>query len=174
MKKRPRKLKRVAKQQAKNYVDNKAFLAALIEYKKEVNLAKQNGTAIPKIPEYIGQCFLDIAKNLSYKGNFINYTFREDFISDGVENCVQYILNFDPEKHEKPNPFAYFTQIILYAFIRRIKKEKKQMYIKYKTMENYKLMEEYIECDSKTGAYLPANQREFIKQFEDSISKKKK
>jgi len=76
---------------------------------------------------------LKIATHLSYKPNFVNYMFREDMISDGIENCVQYIHNFDPEKSK--NPFAYFTQIIHYAFLRRIQKEKKQLDIKTKIIE---------------------------------------
>ena len=56
--------------------------------------------------------------------------FREDMICDGIENCVQYIGNFDPSKSS--NPFAYFTQIIYYAFLRRISKEKRQLEIKNK------------------------------------------
>ena len=63
----------------------------------------------------------------------MNYMFREDMISDGIENCVQYIHNFDPAKSK--NPFAYFTQIIHYAFLRRIQKEKKQLDIKTKIIE---------------------------------------
>ena len=54
-------------------------------------------------------------------------------ISDGIENCLQYIHNFDPDKSK--NPFSYFTQIIYYAFIRRIQKEKKQSHIKNKMIE---------------------------------------
>ena len=82
---------------------------------------------------YLGSCFLKIATHLSYKPNFVNYMFRDDMISDGIENCVQYIHNFDPEKSR--NPFAYFTQIIHYAFLRRIQKEKKQLDIKTKIIE---------------------------------------
>ncbi len=87
----------------------------------------------PRITNYLGECFLKIATHLSYKPNFVNYMFREDMISDGIENCVQYMLNFDPKKSN--NPFAYFTQIIHYAFLRRIQKEKKQLEIKTKIIE---------------------------------------
>ena len=65
--------------------------------------------------------------------NFVNYMFKEDMISDGIENCVQYIHNFNPEKSK--NPFAYFTQIIHYAFLRRIQREKRQLEIKNKILE---------------------------------------
>lgn len=115
------------------YVNNKDFLAAIIAYKEEVELAKKKDLPRPRIPNYIGDCFLKIATHLSFKPNFVNYMFREDMISDGIENCVQYIDNFNPDKSK--NPFAYFTQIIWFAFLRRISKEKKQLDIKQKILE---------------------------------------
>jgi hypothetical protein len=115
------------------YVNNKDFLAAIIAYKDEVELAKKKDLPRPRIPNYIGDCFLKIATHLSFKPNFVNYMFREDMISDGIENCVQYINNFNPDKSK--NPFAYFTQIIWFAFLRRISKEKKQLDIKQKILE---------------------------------------
>ena len=111
-----------------HYVNNKEFLAAMTEYTKNVNRAKRNKQPKPPVTDYIGSCFLKIANHLSYRPNFINYTFRDDMISDGIENCLQYLDNFNPEKSN--NPFAYFTQIIYYAFIRRIQKQKKQTTIK--------------------------------------------
>ena len=115
------------------YVNNKEFLQALIEYRTKVKKAKESDLPRPIVPNYIGDCFLKIATHLSYKPNFVNYMFREDMICDGIENCLQYIDNFDPEKSS--NPFAYFTQIIYYAFLRRIQKEKKQLEIKGKILE---------------------------------------
>ena len=115
------------------YVNNKEFLAAITVYRNSVLKARDDGTARPRVPNYIGECFLKIATHLSYKPNFVNYMFREDMICDGIENCVQYIKNFDPEKSR--NPFAYFTQIIHYAFLRRIQKEKRQLDIRSKIIE---------------------------------------
>jgi len=117
-----------------HYVNNKEFLAAMTEYSKDVNRAKRNKKPKPPVTDYIGSCFLKIANHLSYRPNFINYTFRDDMISDGIENCLQYMDNFNPDKSN--NPFAYFTQIIYYAFIRRIQKEKKQIQIKSKLIAN--------------------------------------
>ena len=117
-----------------HYVDNKKFLAALIEYKKSIDVAKSEGKSIPQVPRYIGECFIKIATHLSYKSNFINYTFKDDMISDGIENCLTAATKFDPEKSS--NPFAYYTQIIYFAFIRRIQKEKKHQATKYKIIEN--------------------------------------
>ena len=116
-----------------HYVDNEKFLVVMSKYREEHLQAKDNDTEIPVIPDYAGECFLKIAERLSHRPNFINYAFREEMVSDGIENCVMYASNFNPEK--STNPFAYFTQIIYYAFLRRIEKEKKQLYIKYKTME---------------------------------------
>ena len=116
-----------------HYVNNKEFLAAMTEYRKLCTDAEESGEDKPHVSNYIGECFLKIANHLSYRPNFINYTFRDDMISDGIENCLQYLKNFNPDKSN--NPFAYFTQIIYYAFIRRIQKEKKQTNIKYKMIE---------------------------------------
>ena len=121
------------RKRSEHYVNNKEFLAALIDYRQLVAIAETKGEPKPRITNYLGSCFLKIATHLSFKPNFVNYMFKDDMISDGIENCVQYIHNFDPEKSR--NPFAYFTQIIHYAFLRRIQKEKKQLDIKTKIIE---------------------------------------
>ena len=124
-------MKKSAKKQ--HYVNNQDLLTALITYKRKVGIAKERGLEKPRVSNYIGGCFLKIATHLSYRPNFINYMYKDDMICDGVENCIQYIDNFDPEKSN--NPFAYFTQIVYYAFLRRIQKEKRQMDIKEKILE---------------------------------------
>ncbi len=122
---------------AKNthYIDNKKFLEEIVKYKKEVKRAKREDLPKPGVNNYIGQCFMDIAENLAKKPNFANYPFKEEMIGDAVENCMMYTTNFDPAKSK--NPFAFFTQIIFYAFLRRIQKEKKQLYIKMKQFEEH-------------------------------------
>ena len=116
-----------------HYVNNKQFLEAITEWKEKVKDAESLGEDRPPVTDYIGECFLKIAQHLSFRPNFINYTFKEEMIGDGIENCLQYVNNFDPEKSK--NPFSYFTQIIYYAFIRRIQKEKKQSHVKHKMIE---------------------------------------
>jgi len=169
-----------------HYVDNAKFLEAMIEYKREYNQSKENGTDLPMISEYLGSVFLKIAQRLSFRPNFINYAFKNDMISDGIENCLHYIHNFNPEK--STNPFAYFTQIIYFAFLRRIEKEKKQLYIKYKTMEEYSSLEDHVDMgemgQSETQAVSSgaspltvdkrASIQEFIFAFEEKKRKKKK
>ena len=126
---------------SEHYVNNKDFLAALEQYAIDVARAKEREQPKPRIPRYIGECFLKIANHLSYKPNFVNYMFKDDMICDGIENCVRYIHNFNPEKSK--NPFAYFTQIIYYAFLRRIQQEKKQLEIKNKILEKNNYDEEF-------------------------------
>ena len=123
----------MARKKGVHYVDNAKFLQAMKDWKEQCKDAEEAGDETPRISDYIGECFLKIANGLSYRPNFINYTYRSEMVSDGIENCLQYIHNFDPEKSK--NPFAYFTQIIYYAFLRRIQKEKKQTHIKNKMIE---------------------------------------
>jgi len=134
---------------SEHYVNNKEFLEALIIYKKKLKDAEEKGLPKPVIPRYIGECFLKIANHLSFKPNFVNYIFKDDMISDGIENCVQYVHNFDPEKSD--NPFAYFTQIIYYAFLRRIQKEKKQLEIKNRILEKSGYDQVFVDDDSNGG-----------------------
>jgi len=133
-----------------HYVNNKEFLEAITEYRNKVLAAKEKGEQKPRVPEYIGDCFLKIATHLSYRPNFVNYMFKDDMICDGIENCLQYIDNFDPEKSS--NPFAYFTQIIYFAFLRRIQREKKQLDIKTRILEKSGF-DEVFSADSSVVGY---------------------
>ena len=137
------------RKRSEHYVNNKEFLAALIRYQEDIEIARLQDKEKPRIPRYIGECFLKIATHLSFKPNFVNYMFKEDMISDGIENCVQYIHNFNPEKSR--NPFAYFTQIIHYAFLRRIQREKRQLEIKNKIIEKSGYNEVFDDSDKIDG-----------------------
>lgn len=163
----------------KNYVNNAEFYQAMVDYKKACREAEDAGDEQPRIPNYIGTCLYEIANRLSYKPNFINYTYRDDMVADGLENAVIAITNFDPDK--SMNPFAYFTQIIYFAFIRRIQKEKKQLYVKHKVIENSVVMgtaNEGSETGEKGGTdYIDLNNdymNDFVTNFEQSIEKKKR
>lgn len=138
------------RKRSEHYVNNKEFLAALIKYREDKEIAEIQGKPKPPIPRYIGECFLKIANHLSFKPNFVNYMFKEDMISDGIENCVQYIHNFNPEKSQ--NPFAYFTQIIHYAFLRRIQREKRQLEIKNKILERSGYSEVFDDNNTVDGS----------------------
>jgi hypothetical protein len=160
-----------------NYVDNKQLYATILDYKANVKQAKEDSTDKPQIPNYVGECILLIAQRLATKPNFINYSYRDEMISDGIENCISYFDNFDPAKSD--NPFAYFTQIIYYAFLRRIQKEKKQVYIKHKTSEHSMLFNELVqqgedgEFNVNAMEFDTENISDFIKAFEENIDKKK-
>ena len=138
------------RKRSEHYVNNKEFLAALIAYREDREIAEAKGLPRPVIPRYIGECFLKIATHLSFKPNFVNYMFKDDMVSDGIENCVQYIHNFNPEKSQ--NPFAYFTQIIHYAFLRRIQREKRQLDIKNKILEKSGYSEVFDDNNTLDGS----------------------
>lgn len=133
------------------YINNADFLAAIKLYKQSIKEAEEKGLPKPQIPNYLGECILKIATHLSYKPNFINYTYKDDMILDGIENCINYFDNFDPEKSS--NPFAYFTQIIYYAFLRRIQKEKKHSYIKNKLIQDMSFDSFDIQAHDEDGHY---------------------
>jgi len=160
----------------KHYINNQDFLAALVEYKAKCAEAEAANKPKPNIPNYIGECWMKIAEGLSHKPNFINYTYRDEMVSDGIENCLMYFANFDPTKSS--NPFAYFTQIIYFAFLRRIQKEKKQLYVKYKATEQFGLLDEgemYEDVDGNMKQFvLYDNLSEFIQTFEAKKNEKKK
>ena len=128
-----------SKREGVHYVNNREFSQNVVDYVNSVKKAKESGTEVPRITEYIGRCFLRIAEGLSHKPNFIHYTYREEMVMDGVENCIKAIMNYNIEAATRtgsPNAFAYFTQICYYAFIRRIMKEKKQQDIKFRYIEH--------------------------------------
>ena len=146
------------KTKKEHYVNNAEFLEAMKVYKKRCREAEKAGKPKPPVDNYLGSCFLKIANHLSYRPNFINYTFRDDMISDGIENCLQYLDNFNPAKSK--NPFAYFTQIIFYAFVRRIQKEKKQVTIKHKLI---------MDANYDDMTLQPGEDREFRNQFSEFL-----
>ena len=174
---------RRAKQQ---YVNNKDFLAAMVQYRALVQEATEKKKDRPIVPTYVGECIMKIATHLARKPNFVNYTFKEEMISDGIENCLQYIDNFNPEKSN--NPFAYFTQIIYFAFLRRIQKEKKNLFVKFKLSEHTNLFETTVETQEhdknnndgrfkdeiKVSEWTQEYMNRFIDEFEKNKRKKVK
>lgn len=166
----------------RNYINNKDFLAAMVEYKRQVAEAEVNDLDPPRVGNYIGECISQIAYRLATKPNFANYPFKEEMIGDGIENCLQYINNFNPDKSN--NPFAYFTQIIWCAFLRRLEKEKKYLYTKYKAtqhMEIFGLVSDNHASDSnysyddgiKSSEGAASYRDDFITAFEEKNRKRK-
>lgn len=164
-----------------HYVSNEDFYNAVVGFKQKALEATQSGQPRPVIPRYVGECLIKIATKLSYSPNFINYTFRDEMIADGLENCINYFHNFDPAKSK--NPFSYFTQIIYFAFLRRISKEKKYMYVKHKVTQqkmishelmNVQELDELGEFDIHITDYTSNDYMDnFINQFEATAEKKK-
>lgn len=164
-----------AQRKKTNYVDNEKFLVAISSYRDSYMKAKNDGSELPKIPDYVGKCIMDIANNLAKAPNFSGYSYKDEMISDGIENALTYCYSFDPEKGK--NPFAYFTQIIWFAFLRRIEKEKKQQYIKHKVMQNSAitngLAELSVEDRAHFNSILPELDIEKLNSLEDKFGPKK-
>ena len=158
----------MAQKKKEHYVNNKDFLEAMIVYRTKVIAAREKDEPKPKVPEYIGSCFLKIATHLSYRPNFVNYMFKDDMICDGIENCLQYIDNFDPEKSK--NPFAYFTQITYFAFLRRIQREKKQLDIKTRILEKSGF-DEVFSADSSVMGYDSAQMNSIKESLEIKVNR---
>ena len=161
-----------------HYVNNKEFYRVLVEYQTKRTDAIEANKKEPRVPEYIGRCLFQIATRLATKPNFSGYTYKDEMVSDGIENAIMVLNNFNPEK--STNPFAYFTQIIYYAFIRRIQKEKKQTYIKHKSLENFAMNEALFDTqDGDSTTYKPVvdldneYMADFVQTFEDNLKKKR-
>ena len=155
-----------------HYVNNKQFSHAVVDYVKLVNEAEANGDPVPKVTNYIAECFLKIAEGLSHKSNFIRYTYREEMVMDAVENCLKAVLNYNIEAATRtgnPNAFAYFTQICYYAFLRRIAKEKKQQDVKFKFIEKAGL-EDLIAFGDDNGVAMDT-ERMFVDELRSRIDK---
>jgi hypothetical protein len=158
------------KKNKNHYIDNKLFFQEMIDWKKKVNEAHDQGDPTPPVSDYIGLCFYEIAQNLAKKPNFVNYPFKEDMIGDGIENCLMYCSNFDPSKSS--NPFSYFTQIIYYAFLRKIAKEKKQNYIKYKYLKSLDTKGEFSEILKAMG--FSEDDTEHLEEMDKKLAPKKR
>lgn len=167
---------KTTQKKTKNYINNADFVKALVEYKEKVAEAKKLGKAEPPTPNYIGSCFLQIAQGLSRNWRFISYTYKDEMISDGILNCMLYFHNFNVEK--TTNAFGYFTKIIYWAFVRRLKREKQEQYVKYKSFERMGFLDEgeieELESESGRKFELYDNISTFINDFEDKMKKKKK
>lgn len=159
----------------RNYVNNKDLYDALVAYKSRCEDARSQGTEIPQVPNYIGHCINDIATRISFRDNFSGYPFRSDMVQDGVENCLRYIENFNPNVAQK-NPFGWFSRIIWYAFLRRIAKEKKQLYLKLKSSQSMLSLGETYSGGEDIAIHLNLDADyvdSFIQDYEDSEKKKK-
>lgn len=162
------------KKDTNHYIDKEKFYLEMVRYRESVDNARRSGRELPRIPEYIGGCILKLAQKLATHKSFIGYSiqWKQEMISDGAENCVQYINNFDPDKTN--NPFAYFTQVIWYAFIRRIAKEKKQQYVKAKNLELLIVSDLLNEDISSSTVMTNDALNDLINSFENAPAKKPK
>lgn len=90
------------------------------------------------IPDKITYAIMQICERLSRKGNFVNYTYREDMVASAITVCIVAVQKkkFDINQPQR-NPFAYFTQIAYNEMVRIIKVEKTHSYIKHKALDHH-------------------------------------
>lgn len=163
------------KRRSAYYIDNKRFYEEMRKYIELCREAAETADEYPIIPNYLGECFFKISTRLATRPNFSNYSYREEMVGDAIENCIHYVRSFDPDKSS--NPFAYFTQIAWNSFVSRINKEKKQQYVKYKSMENM-LVHNTNFVHSGAGdqiitAEFHENTQTFIKNYEETLERTK-
>ena len=162
----------------KHYIDNDVFFKAMSEWKLDVIIARNKNQPDPPVTDYIGECFLKICENIKYRPNFINYTYHDDMVSDGLESCLLYAHNFNPDKSK--NAFSYFTQIVFYAYVRRIKKEQKQSFVRYKVIEHEGLLNNtanHIETADESDKKILTAYTDYLKSHDhygEMIEKQKK
>jgi hypothetical protein len=159
-----------------HYVDNKAFYDAIVEHRALCKAAAAADKERPRISDYIGTCILKIAEKLASTASFSMYSFKDEMISDAIENCFLYFDDFNEKKYS--NPFAYFTQVTYFAFCRRIYKEEKHRYTMYKHFQETIGVtfdpEMLTDDDNKlTHVQLYETQNQFMSNFETKEREKK-
>ena len=144
---------------ANDYIDKAKFSNAVEDYvclyHKYVNEGK-TGDELPRISDYIAECFMLLAENISHRPNFVGYTYREDMVMDAFENCLRYVHNYNPNaetKSGKPNAFGYFTRICYFAMVRRIKKENAFLDFK-KTLIEKSSIYDFVEGGEEARPYI--------------------
>ena len=168
----------MARRAKRNYINNSDFTEAIIDYKKTCEEAEEAGDDLPRVPNYIGECLMKISKGVGARPNFSGYSYRDEMVSDGIENGLRALRNFDPEKTR--NPFGYFTQIIWYAFLRRISSEHKQTYVKHKVAENHIVQGTAVAGGEEQSSHIidflgidRESTTSFVENYEDKLNKNK-
>lgn len=164
----------IKKRVTHNYIDKKKFHAEMTAYRLAAIEAEKNGTEKPRINNYLGNCFYMLCEKLSRRPNFVNYSYREEMVGDGIENCLAAVDNFNPNE-QKQNPFGYFSLIAWRAFVRRIQKENKQNYIKHKSihMSGFGLYEGSDWGGSLSDSSGNEVSDRIVENFESKMAKKK-
>ena len=168
----------ITERKSTHYVNNVDLYNALVTWQKDCRRAKRKKLPKPALPDFVAECMMKMANRLSQKAGFVNYTYREDMVGDALESCLRYIHNFNPTK--STNAFAYITQIIHNAFIRRIQKEQKQLYVKMRIVDQADFADSYerqsgdeSHYNNSYVTYLQENKGDVITKFENWKESKK-
>jgi hypothetical protein len=160
---------KTVRRKSTDYVSNAKMFEAIMEYQKQCNSARELQIDIPRVPKYIGECFIEIATRYASKPNFYGYSYRDEMIADAIEACLKAIHGFKSERSQ--NPFAFFTTTVYYAFLQRIAAEKKQHAVKIKNMINTLTFDERLH---PVEDLVDVNLYHFIDAFDKSLIPKVK
>ena len=97
--------KKVKKENKKKYyVDNTRLTELIVRYHGDDDLGDE-----------LALYLYNIAHRISFMPNFINYTWKEEMVGDGIEKEFKALKNkkFDPAKGKA---FSYFSMIVYNAF----------------------------------------------------------
>jgi hypothetical protein len=133
------------------YLDNEKFGLRVAEYVESCRIAEEEGKALPIIPDDIATSLTKIIDNLARSRNFSRYTWIDEMKSDAIENCIRYIRKFNinaPTRTGKPEAFSYFTRIVYFAFLRRIKLENAQIEIKESIIRKYNVFDSFYSVQN--------------------------
>lgn len=162
------------------YIDNNQFYDVLVEFLRECDEAEARGEELPRVPEFIGECFMLLATNIARAPNWSRYPFIQDMKSDAVLNCIKYIRNFKPTricmetgKVIKNRPFSYFTAYVHNSYKQTVKEEKKNLYKRYKEYQAFQvevqLSDEGWACPEELNEISNA----YIENYEESLEREK-
>jgi hypothetical protein len=163
---------KVRKPRKRNYINNREMFDVICQWQDDCRVAEADGNERPQMPNYLAECFMQIANRYATKPNFAYYPFREEMVSDSILTCVKYCKNFNREKSN--NPFAYFTQFVKNTFLQRINAEKKNLYLKYKNYQELQLSEQLNGDEGLAAPDLNEISHEFIRGFEEKMLSEKK
>jgi Sigma-70 region 2 len=153
------------KRAPRHYVNNGQLYEELVAFKEKCLKAREEGKPEPRLSNYVGQCILLICQRIGTRPNFSGYSYRDEMVDDAIENCVAAISSFDPAKSN--HPFNYLSTVAMNAMIRRIQKEKRETYMKHKTMQ---MMATHLEGGAELA---DERSQRVVSDFETKLAEKK-
>jgi hypothetical protein len=127
----------------KFYVDPQKFDEEILKFYESGVMSNELATMVN-----------NIATKLSFAGNFINYSYKNDMIGDAIVRMIKALVTKKYNRSKGTNPFSYFTRIAFNSFRNRIKREKHTHETHERYREELELISEnhnMVNCKNKNG-----------------------